>query len=112
MICGGRGVEHIGPVAAGGRRDSHEDLLRVGSNRVAEEDIEMALLEEEVADIGLGTTASPVEVAIDEGALAGGAAGYSDMEGRLQRLLCCRYTVRKGIHAACRHLDMVVDCRP
>lgn len=102
----------MGLVVAGSRRDSHEGLLRVGSNRVAEEDIEMGLLVEEVLDIGLRTAASPVEVAIVEGALAGGAAGYSDMEDRLRWLLCCRYTARKGIRAACRHLDMVVDCRP
>lgn len=72
----------------------------------------MGVLVEEVVDIGLRTAASPVGVAIDEEALAGGAAGYSDMEDRLQWLLCCRYTVRKGIRAACRHLDMAVDCRP
>lgn len=107
MICGGRGVEHIGPVVADGRRDSHEDLLRVGSIRVAEEDIEMEVLDEEVIDIGLRSAASPVGIAIDGG---GGALREVLLDIRIWKTVCKGYFAADTLFAGTfvLHADILI----
>lgn len=111
-ICGGRGAEYMGPLVVGGRRDSHEGLLRIDSIGDAEEHIAVDVLGEMAVDVVLHTPASLVGVVVDEEGLANSSAGCLDMGGRSQELLCCRYIVHKGIRDSYRHQHMVEDSRP